>query len=99
MSPLRAVIVLWTILMVVAACSWLTFPGDVDPMIGILFASVCSVVVGAILTVRVPANLVGPLSLIAGSAWVLYLFGRGYATLSLASTNPLPLAYFFGWLG
>jgi hypothetical protein len=98
-SPLRAVIVVWTLLMVGAAITWLTFPGVVDPMIGILFASVCSVVVGAILTVRVPGNLVGPLSLIAGSAWVLYLFGRGYAALSLASSDPLPLAYFFGWLG
>jgi len=85
--------------MVGAAITWLTFPGVVDPMIGILFASVCSVVVGAIVTVRVPGNLVGPLALIAGSAWVLYLFGRGYATLSLASSDPLPLAYFFGWLG
>ena len=42
-------------------------------------------------------NLVG-LSLIAGSAWVLHLFGEGYDTL-LASSDPLPLAYFFGWLG
>ena len=99
MSPLRALIFVWTLLMVGAAIAWLTFPGVVDPMIGILFASVCSVVVGGILTVRVPGNLVGPLSLIAGSAWVLYLFGRGYATLSLASSDPLPLAYFLGWLG
>jgi hypothetical protein len=99
MSPLRAAVAVWTLLMVGAAITWLTFPGVVDPMIGILFASVCSVVVGAIVTVRVPGNLVGPLALIAGSAWVLYLFGRGYATLSLASSDPLPLAYFFGWLG
>ena len=96
---LKAAIVLWALLMVVAAVIWLTFPGDVDSMVGILFASVCSVVVGAILTLKVPSNSVGPLALFAGSAWVLYLFGRGYATVSLESGEPLPLAYFFGWLG
>ena len=97
--PFKATIVLWTLLMIVAAVIWLTFPGDVDSIVGILFASVCSVVVGAILTLKVPSNSVGPLSLFAGSAWVLYLFGRGYAILSLESGEPLPLAYFFGWLG
>ena len=95
----RATIVTWAVLMVVAAVSWLTFAGEIDPMIGILLASVCSVVVGAILTVKVPSNSIGFLSLVAGSSWVLYLFGRGYAALSLESSEPLPLAYFFGWLG
>ncbi len=95
----RATIVTWAVLMVVAAVSWLTFAGEIDPMIGVLLASVCSVVVGAILTVKVPSNSIGFLSLIAGSSWVLYLFGRGYAALSLESSESLPLAYFFGWLG
>ena len=95
----KATIVIWSLLMVVAAFSWLTFVPAIDPMIGVLFASVCSVVVGAILTVKVPSNSIGLLSLLAGSAWVLYLFGRGYATLSLESADPLPLSYFFGWVG
>ncbi len=95
----KATIATWAVLMVVAAVSWLTFAGEIDPMIGILLASVCSVVVGAILTVKVPSNSIGFLSLVAGSSWVLYLFGRGYAALSLESSEPLPLAYFFGWLG
>ena len=96
---LKLVIIVWALLMVVAAIAWLTFPGDLDSMVGILFASVCSVVVGGILTLKVPSNSIGPLSLVAGSAWVLYLFGRGYATVSLESSQSLPLAYFFGWLG
>ena len=96
---LKAATVVWVILMVIAAVIWLTFPGDIDSMVGILFASVCSVVVGAILTLKVPSNSIGPLALIAGSAWVLYLFGSGYGAASLASSDALPLAYFFGWLG
>jgi hypothetical protein len=95
----KATIVIWSVLIVVAAFSWLTFAPVIDPMVGILFASVCSVVVGAILTLKVPSNSIGLLSLLAGSAWVLYLFGREYATLSLESAEPLPLAYFFGWVG
>jgi hypothetical protein len=95
----KGVIAIWAVLMVVSAVSWLIFVGELDSMVGVLFASVCSVVVGAILTVKVPLNSVGPLTLLAGSAWVLYLFGRGYASLSLESIEPLPLGYFFGWLG
>jgi hypothetical protein len=95
----KSAIALWAALMVVAAAAWLTFAVEIDSMVGVLFASICSVVVGAILTVKVPSNSVGSLTLLAGSAWVLYLFGRGYASLSLESVEPLPLAYFFGWLG
>ena len=96
---LKSAIVLWVVLMIIAAVIWLTFLVEIDPMVGILLASVCSVVVGAILTVKVPSNSIGLLSLLAGSAWVLYLFGRGYAALSLESAEPMPLEYFFGWLG
>ncbi|MET0566808.1 MAG: hypothetical protein ABW021_10240 [Acidimicrobiia bacterium] len=96
---LKFAIVLWVLLMIGAGIAWLTFPGDIDSMAGILFASVCCVVVGGILTLKVPSNSIGPLSLVAGSAWVLYLFGRGYATVSLESSESPPLAYFFGWLG
>ncbi|HWL50299.1 MAG TPA: hypothetical protein VNT92_10515 [Acidimicrobiia bacterium] len=95
----KGVIVLWVLLMIGAAVIWLTFPADIDSMVGILFASVCSVVVGGILTLKVPSNSIGLLSLLAGSAWVLYLFGRGYAMVSLESGESMPLAYFFGWLG
>jgi len=95
----KAAIAFWAALMVVAAVAWLTFAVKIDSMVGILFASVCSVVVGAILAVKVRSNSVGPLTLLAGSAWILYLFGRGYASVSLESVEPLPMAYFFGWLG
>jgi hypothetical protein len=95
----KGVIAIWAVLMVVSAVSWLILSGELDSMVGVLFASVCSVIVGAILTVKVPSNSVGPLTLLAGSAWVLYLFGREYASLSLESAEPLPLAYFLGWLG
>lgn len=96
---LRVVIVLWVILMIGAAIAWLTFSVHIDATVGILFASVCSVVVGAILTIKVPSNAIGPLALIAGSAWVLYMFGSGYGAASLAAADRMPLAYFFGWLG
>jgi hypothetical protein len=95
----KVAMVLWVILMIIAALIWLTFPGDIDSMVGILFASVCSVVVGGILTLKVPSNPIGPLALLAGSAWVLYLFGSGYGAASVASAGAMPLAYFFGWLG
>ncbi|MGH8949071.1 MAG: hypothetical protein ACRDXF_09465 [Acidimicrobiia bacterium] len=96
---MKTAVLLWAGLMVGAAIAWLFVTGTLDSMTGVLFAAVCSVVVGAILVVKVPSNAIGPLALLAGSAWVLYLSGRGYATLSLESGEPLPLAYFFGWLG
>ena len=66
---------------------------------GVLAASVGAVLVGAILTLKVPSNSVGPLSLIAGSAWVIYLFGNAYAVASLGDQGPFPGAYLFGWAG
>jgi hypothetical protein len=86
-------------LMVGAAVSWVVLQSDIDSMTGVLFASVCSVIVGAILTVKVPSNVIGPLAMVAGSAWVLYLFGREYAELSLSSGDSLPANYLLGWLG
>jgi MFS family permease len=59
----------------------------------------CAVVVGAILTARVRGNMVGPLCLIAGSAWVIYLFGTSYGIASMNASEPMPGDYFFGWLG
>jgi hypothetical protein len=67
---------LWTLLMVGASVTWVALQADIDSMAGVLFAAVCSVVVGAVLAVKVPGNVIGPLALAAGSAWVLYLFGR-----------------------
>jgi len=96
---LKTAVVLWAGLMVGAAIAWLTVTWNLDSMTGVLFAAVCSVVVGAILVVKVPSNAIGLLALLAGSAWVLYLFGRGYAALSLESGESLPFAYLFGWLG
>jgi hypothetical protein len=98
-TPLKVAIVSWALFMVIAAVAWLTLTNVIDSMVGVLFASVCAVVVGAILAIKVPSNAVGPISLVAGSAWVLYLFGRGYATGALESSDGLPFDYFFGWLG
>ncbi len=94
-------IAVWTLLMILAGAVWLTLPNpDSASFIGFLVAAVCMVVVGGILTLRHPSNSVGPLALVAGSAFVIYLFGNGYAIASLRSTGTdYPGAYFFGWLG
>jgi hypothetical protein len=90
---------LWTLMMVGASVTWVALQADIDSMAGVLFAAVCSVVVGAILAVKVPGNVIGPFALAAGSAWILYLFGREYASLSLESGGSLPADYILGWLG
>ena len=95
----RLALALWALLMLSASVVWLVLQTDIDSEAGVLFASVCAVVVGAVLTVKVPSNAVGPLSLIAGSAWVLYSFGRAYAVVAIGSSNGLPFAYLLGWLG
>ena len=90
----------WAVLMTGAAAAWLVLSwGSIDAMAGILGASVCAVLVGAILTIKVPSNWVGPLLLLAGSAWVIYLFGNAYAVASLGDQGPLPGAYLLGWAG
>lgn len=95
----KAAIVIWAGLMTFAAIAWQALTAEIDADVGVLFASVCAVVVGAVLTVKVSSNPIGPLFLIAGSSWVLYVFGRGYALMALESVDGLPFAYFFGWLG
>ena len=90
----------WAVLMTGAAAAWLVLSwGSIDAMAGILGASVCAVLVGAILTIKVPSNWVGPLLLLAGSAWVIYLFGNAYAVASLGDQGPFPGAYLLGWAG
>jgi hypothetical protein len=98
-TPTRIGLALWTLLMLAASVVWFVLQTDIDPMAGVMFGANCAVVVGAILTARVPGNAVGPLSLVAGSAWVLYLFGNAYGLASLDATVPLPAAYVFSWLG
>jgi hypothetical protein len=85
--------------MVGASVVWVVLQTEIDPMTGVMFGANCAVIVGAILTAKVPGNAVGPLSLAAGSAWVLYLFGSAYGLASLQATSPLPGAYLFSWLG
>jgi hypothetical protein len=85
--------------MAAASVAWVVLQTGIDPMAGFLFGANCAVIVGAILTARVPGNAIGPLSLLAGSAWVLYLFGSSYGLASLEATSPLPGAYLFAWLG
>ena len=93
-------VAVWTVLMTGAAAAWLVLSwGSIDSTAGVLAAAVGAVVVGAILTVKVPSNSVGPLSLIAGSSWVIYLFGNAYAVASLGNQGPLPGAYVLGWAG
>lgn len=98
---LRAVLLgVWTLLMVTLAVVWVSFPRDaLDSTLGVLIAAVTWVVVGAVLTYKVPSNSVGILALVAGSAWVLYLFGRGYGSASLGADGGYPGAYLFAWVG
>ncbi len=99
-SALHWAVGLWALLMTAAAIAWLVLSwGSIDSAAGVLAASVGAVVVGAILTVKVPSNSVGPLSLIAGSSWVIYLFGNAYAVASLGDQGPFPSAYLLGWAG
>ncbi len=93
------VVAIWAALMVMLAITWYTLSVDsFDSMAGVQAAALCWVIVGAILTIKVPTNLVGPLALGAGSAWVIYLFGNSYGAYSL-TTSGLPGDYFSAWLG
>jgi hypothetical protein len=98
-KPVRIALGLWVLAMLSVAVGWLMLQPSHDSMTGVLFGACCAVVVGAVLTARVPGNAVGPLYLIAGSAWVLYVFGNSYGIASLNATEPLPAAYLLGWLG
>jgi hypothetical protein len=96
----RFVIVLWAALMLVLAITSFTIPGARHDFDGLLAAALCWVIVGGILSIKVPSNLVGPLAIVAGSAWVVYLFGNRYGSASFASTGSGWWgAYFFAWLG
>ena len=98
-APARWAVLVWVLLMLMAAVFWLTLSWEsIDASAGVMGAAVCSVVVGGILTLRVSSNSVGPLALVAGSAWVIYLFGNVYARASLQGSS-LPGAYIFGWAG
>jgi hypothetical protein len=86
--------------MVVLAIGSYTLPGASLDFDGLLAAALCWVIVGGILSIKVPSNLVGPLAIVAGSAWVVFLFGSRYGAASLASTGSGWWgAYFFAWLG
>lgn len=98
-TPTRIVLGLWTLAMASLAVAWAFLEPTFDEAVGIILAAVFAVAVGAILTARVPGNAVGPLFLVAGSAWVLYSFGNSYGLASLDATRPLPGAYLFAWLG
>jgi len=96
----RSSLVLWSLLMVIASAVWPMFPSQgVDATAGILVAALFSVLVGAVLSFKVPSNSVGPLALIAGSAGVVYFFGNEYAVASLGREAGLRGAYFLGWMG
>lgn len=96
----RSSLVLWSLLMVIASAAWSMFPSQgVDATAGILVAGLFSVLVGAVLSFKVPSNSVGPLALIAGSAGVVYFFGNEYAVASLGQEAGLRGAYFLGWMG
>jgi hypothetical protein len=93
-------LVLWSLLMVIATTAWPIFQRTgVDATAGILVAALCSVLVGAVLSIKVPSNSVGPLALIAGSAGVVYFFGNQYAVASLDQEAGVRGAYFLGWMG
>lgn len=93
-------LVLWSMLLVIAVAVWPIFPRTgVDATAGILVAALCSGLVGAVLSLKVPSNSVGPLALIAGSAGVVYFFGNEYAMASLGQEAGLVGAYLLGWMG
>ncbi|MGH8913955.1 MAG: hypothetical protein ACRDZM_05490 [Acidimicrobiia bacterium] len=96
----KFVVVVWASLMVTMAVLSVTLSTvSIDSTAGILTAALCSVLVGAVLTVKVSSNSVGPLALVAGSAWIIYQFGNVYATASLTSGSDLPGQYLSGWIG
>ena len=96
----RFVTVLWVALMLVLAVTSYTLPGASLDFDGLLAAALCWVIVGGVLTIKVPSNLVGPLAMVAGSAWVVFLFGSRYGAASLASTGSVWWgAHLFAWLG
>jgi len=96
----RSSLVLWSLLMVIAAAAWPMFPRTgVDATAGILVAALCSVLVGSVLSFKVPSNSVGRLALIAGSAGVVYFSGKEYAVASLGQGAGLRGAYILGWMG
>ncbi|HVR78552.1 MAG TPA: hypothetical protein VMS99_09195 [Acidimicrobiia bacterium] len=97
----RFAVVVWGLLMLGLAVTWYTLSAeDLDALAGVQAAALCWLVVGAILTIKVSSNLVGPLALVAGSAWVVYLFGNSYGAASLASNGSgLWGGYFFAWVG
>jgi hypothetical protein len=70
----------------------------IDAISALLGAALCSAGVGAILALKVPSNSVGPISLIAGSAGVIYLFGTDYGLTSLGSESVFWGVDFFAWL-
>ncbi|MGH8953149.1 MAG: hypothetical protein ACRDX9_17225 [Acidimicrobiia bacterium] len=96
----KSIIVLWALLMVaMAVLSVVLSTAGIDSTVGILTAALLSALAGAVLTVKVPSNSVGPLALVAGSAWIIYQFGNVYANSSLASGSNLPGVYFLAWMG
>jgi hypothetical protein len=96
---LRALVVLWVLLIVVAAVTSLVLASRrPDAISALLGAALCSAVVGAILALKVPSNSVGPIALIAGSAGVVYLFGTDYGLTSLGSESRFWGVDFFAWL-
>ena len=95
---LKSAVVVWTLLMI-ATIVWLAVTTEgAESIIGFQGAALSLIVVGAILTLKQPSNPVGLLALVAGSAWITYLFGIGYGMASLGSTG-LPGTYVFAWMG
>ena len=96
----KLLIVLWAILVVaLGVLSVVLSTLGIDSTAGLLTAALCSVLVGAVLTIKVPSNSVGPLALLAGSAWVIYQFANAYATASLVASSEFPGVYFLAWMG
>jgi hypothetical protein len=96
---LRALVVLWVLLVVAAAVTSLVLASRrIDAISALLGAALCSALVGAILALKVPSNSVGPIALIAGSAGVIYLFGTDYGLTSLGSESVFWGVDFFAWL-
>lgn len=75
--------------------AWVVYP---EQTVAFGIPAILFLVVGAVLTIRVSRNLIGPTLVMGASAWLVYDVGTVYATASIENGR-LPLDYLAAWLG
>jgi hypothetical protein len=94
--PARVSLWTWTGLASVAWMgAWFGYP---DKVLYFGIPAILFLAVGALLTVRVRGNLIGPVLMVGASAWLFYDVGTAYAAASL-QRGPFPAEYLAAWLG